>query len=419
MIRWAVFVALCATAATAAPERSVSTSRQFVVYGGDIRLRGAICDVAEQTKQNVLTLIAERDEWRVPIIINAELPQANFPEAPATHLQLAQSEAGLKLQLDLVIGADIQAAVVEREVLRALLLEMIFRDAGPLRPGTKYAEPPQWLVEGIVARERTRETAAQLLEPVVTAGKAIPLAVFLQQRPEMLDAVSVELYRAYSAALLDLLLRGNDSHRQLGQFIRDLRQGSIDPVADLAIHFSQLNGMSGIANAWSEQLARIVAGERYQLGAVAETARTLDEMLHVKIGETNYGIDEFARILHERGSRPVLRYLSEQLLLFEPRANPVYREIVIEYQEIATLLARGSTKRVAERLARAKEWRHQLAMRMSRIDDYLNWFEATQQSARSGIFDDYLKAAATKSDLSGRRRDRISVYLDAVETQLE
>src|SRR3954469_7277926 len=167
MMRRHVLLVLMAVSAAAAPERSVSTSRQFVVYGGDVRLRGAICDVAERTKQNLLSLIGERDEWRLPIIINAELPQANFPEAPATHLRLAQSEAGLKLQLDLVIDADIKAAVVEREVLRALLLEMIFRDAGPLRPGTKYAEPPQWLVEGIVARERTRETAAQLLEPVV------------------------------------------------------------------------------------------------------------------------------------------------------------------------------------------------------------------------------------------------------------
>jgi hypothetical protein len=420
MMRRQILLALFAFAAAAAAERSVSTSRQFVVYGGDIRLRGAICDLAEHTKQSLLTLLGERDQWRVPIVINAATRQANFPEAPATHLQLAQSEAGLKLQLDLLVGADIEAAAVECEVLRGLLLEIIYRDATPLRAGTSYVEPPRWLIEGIVTRERKRDAPAELLEPAVAAGKAMPLSLFLQQHPETLDSSSLQLYRAYSAALLDLILRGNDTHPRLGQFVRDVRHGSIDPVADLAAHFPQLNGMSGIEKAWIQQLARAIAGEHYQLAAVAETERNLDEILHVKIDDTSYAIDEFARILHERGSRPALRNLSEQLLLFEPRANPVYREIVVEYQEIATLLARGSTKHVAERLARAKQWREQLAMRMSRIDDYMNWFEATQQTARSGVFDGYLKAAASADDgTSGRRRDPISVYLDSVETQIE
>ena len=33
-------------------ERSVSSSRQFIVYGTDVRLRGAICDLAEQSKRD-------------------------------------------------------------------------------------------------------------------------------------------------------------------------------------------------------------------------------------------------------------------------------------------------------------------------------------------------------------------------------
>ena len=51
-------VLACAPAvAPAPPERSVSTSRQFLVYGADVRLRGAICDLAETTKRDVLQLI--------------------------------------------------------------------------------------------------------------------------------------------------------------------------------------------------------------------------------------------------------------------------------------------------------------------------------------------------------------------------
>ena len=68
---------LVAISTAAAAERSISTSRQFVVYGADVRLRGAVCDLAEQTKRNLLSLLGQRDEWRIPFVINAELPQAN------------------------------------------------------------------------------------------------------------------------------------------------------------------------------------------------------------------------------------------------------------------------------------------------------------------------------------------------------
>jgi hypothetical protein len=54
---------------------------------------------------------------------------------------------------------------------------------------------------------------------------------------------------------------------------------------------------------------------------------------------------------------------------------------------------------------------------MEKIDDYLNWFEATQSQTRSGTFAEYLEAAGRSEDPQPRRRDAISVYLDALEAQ--
>jgi len=61
--------------------------------------------------------------------------------------------------------------------------------------------------------------------------------------------------------------------------------------------------------------------------------------------------------------------------------------------------------------------REQLTARMSDVDDYLNWFEATQLPARSGVFADYLRAASEPQATGPRRRDPISVYLDTLEDQ--
>ena len=136
-------VLVCAHAVAPAPlERSISTSRQFLVYGTDVRLRGAICDLAERTKRDVLQLIDQRDEWTTPIVVNAQYPQANSPETPRAALNFAQTGFGLKLQLDLTIDLDVSQPEVRRELLRSILLEMMYRRKTNLPAGTAYVPPP-------------------------------------------------------------------------------------------------------------------------------------------------------------------------------------------------------------------------------------------------------------------------------------
>jgi len=48
----------------------------------------------------------------------------------------------------------------------------------------------------------------------------------------------------------------------------------------------------------------------------------------------------------------------------------------------------------------------------------MNWYEATQAKTASGAFRDYLHAA-DRSEEAPRRHDALSVYLDALETQLK
>jgi hypothetical protein len=103
--------------------------------------------------------------------------------------------------------------------------------------------------------------------------------------------------------------------------------------------------------------------------------------------------------------------------LFVSQANPVLRPVAREYQQIAALLARGKRRGIAKRLTRLQNTREQLSARMSDVDDYMNWFEATQLPARSGEFSDYLRAASQPRATSPRRRDPISVYLDTLEDQ--
>ena len=111
--------------------------------------------------------------------------------------------------------------------------------------------------------------------------------------------------------------------------------------------------------------------------------------------------------------------MSQDLLLLIASAHPVLRPVAREYQQIAALLVRGKRRGIAKRLARLNFTRRDLATRMGEIDDYMNWFEATQMESQSGAFNGFLKAANQSQVSEPRRRDPLSVYLDALEDQVE
>ena len=398
-----------------ANERSVSTSRQFLVYGSDLRLRGAICELAEATKKNMLALLSQRDAWRTPIIINAQLPQANQPDIPRSALTFSQTGFGLKIQLDLTIAADDRQPEIRRELLRASLIERMYRRQLALPAGTSYVSPPDWLLDGISAHDSNSDVAEtlQVLSGPLAANKIIPLEEFLLQRPALLEVPARILYRAYSSALCELLVRTNDGRARLNRFIENLPSSSTDPVADFRAQFPELFASADEPeNAWLTSVRRLVEGHRQSLLTLTETNRRLDEIARVK----NYRLNEFPKFIHDPASKPSLIKLGGNLLALALRAHPIYVSVISEYMDITARLARGKTKGIANRLARVEMLRGRLATRAQQTEDYLNWFEATQSRAPSGAFADFLNAAQS-STTRELRRDPISLYLDALETE--
>ena len=69
-------------------------------------------------------------------------------------------------------------------------------------------------------------------------------------------------------------------------------------------------------------------------------------------------------------------------------------------------LPAGSAGELPKRLARLELTRQQLAARMTEIDDYMNWFEATQMNSGSGNFTGYLEDGGSIASFPGSRRRR-------------
>jgi hypothetical protein len=409
----------------ALPEHSVSPSRQFVIYGADARLRGAISELAEQTKTNLLALLRQRDEWKTAVVINLRPQQANLPEIPPTNLRVSQTGFGVKLQLDLTVGPNFDGSFVQRQLLRAILLEMIYRDEGDLAPGTTLVEPPDWLVEGVLALTPGQEREA-LAEALSTNNKGKSLEEFLGQRFDLLDSAGRTLYRAYSVALVQLLLDQSGGRARLARYISsNLKHASNDPVADLKACFPQLR--DDVKTKWDSTVARLSEQQTYQLLTFAESERRLDELLQIKVSDSsrNRGrpeptdLSELSRRKLSPEEKAAVNQMSQRLLLLVGTAHPILRPVAREYQQIAALLVRGKRWGIAKRVLYLDGTRKELAARMGDIDDYMNWFEATQMENQSGAFSDYLKAANQSQVSAPRRRDPLSVYLDALEDQIE
>jgi hypothetical protein len=415
-----------ATMATgASAERTVSTSRQFVVYGGDLALRGAISHLAEETKANLLAFVRRSDAWETPIVVNLQFPQANLPEIPPAALHFSQTGAALKLQLDLTIAADFQSAAVERELLRAILLEMIYRKQSELAPGTAFVEAPAWLLDGILARTpgRNPKLLADALEPVIRAEKTISLSDFLHQQPALLDSFGRSLYRAYALVFVNWLVDQTDGRSILVRYIDNLSRAGTDPLVDLKMHFPALASDAAEKN-WKARLAQFGAIQDYELLTFAETEERLQELLTIKVVDSvahttkSYQLEDLLTAKISPAQSLALKQLSQDLMLLGFRAHPIVRPAVAEYRAAATLLASGKTPGIKERLARLGSLRTKIAQRMNRIDDYLNWFEATQARTRSGAFSSYLNAVEAQND-APHRHDPLSVYLDAIEEQFQ
>ena len=418
-------VLVCAQAARSAPpERSVSSSRQFLVFGADARLRGTICDLAERTKGDLLRLINQRDEWATPIVINAQFPQANLPERPRAALSFAQTGFGLKLQLDLTIASDVRQPEVRRELLRAIFIEIMYRTKTALPAGTAYVPPPDWLLDGILPEQsQSGGRLIGILGTRVTARKVLPLEEFLRQRREPFERVERSLFEAYSFALVDLLIHSPGGRGRLSRFITNIPSASNNPMANLGAHFPELSETTSAEKAWSLHIARLAISQPFQLLSTEETEQKLDEILILRLSdagsETNYQLEEYAKFIRSALSKAALRQCSQDLSILATRANPIYRPIIYEYAGIVTRLAQGRVKGTTERLARLRASRKSVGAMTRAIDDYINWFEATKAPGPSGAFADYLRAAELAAEPEPRRRDAISVYLDVLEAQFQ
>ncbi len=409
--------------------RSVSSSGQFVIYSGDRELRGRVVGFVEEIKAGLLRELREGDDWKFPIVVAIEPdpePQANM--APVT-ITLVSTVAGPKVDVAVRIGADPTKVFLQRNIVHALLLELIYRERPAFKGGARYAEPPWWLVEGLLQRIRSRSGMRDpdIFKSIVNTEKLPSLEKLLTQPPLHLDTAAGAVDRASALALVEALLALPSGPANLGRFIRAWPDAGADPLALLAKHFPTLGASpQSLVKWWTLQLAALSKSETLRGLSPTQADAELRALLTFEISTgkppraERFAVADFEKYIKLPGARPALRIAQVKIATLSTKSHLLFRPIVSEYEEVCGLLASGKTAGIAERLARADRFRATMLQRFGDITDYLNWYEATQTPGSTGEFDSYLRAVERIESQKPPVipvNPKIADYLDSLEQE--
>jgi|688.fasta_scaffold117993_2 hypothetical protein len=402
-----------------------SRTEQFRITGGESLLRGTVAMLAEQTKDELLRLTGEPDEWKVPVAIQLR-GQPGEPLPPRTvAMRLWVVEGVMQLRIDIHIGRGIDQQRLQRAVTTALLYE---RSLGKNPAETPLSVPP-WLADGLCEATawRLNKSDRRLYEALFKSGGLFRTGDLFDvddEEFEALDGATRAAFRISSGALVMALLEQPQGMEGFRAFLTEAAAHQGEMPLLLRRHFPELNlSETSLAKWWALQLAaKGGLNPLTDILTITQTENQLDEALHLQF-RTPEGIFTRREItawpelagLDEPARQAAVRPAQDALVRLSYRCFPSYRPLLNEYQMILSAIASGQSGDVPQRLDSLKETRGLMISRAARGRDYLDWFEITRARETSGAFDDYQRLKERLKAKPHRRKDDLSSYLDRME----
>ena len=405
----------------------ISRSEQFRISGGYAATRGTAANLAEDTKDELLRLTEEKDEWKVPVRIGLRGKPGDPVPLRETVLRLTFDENGYELELLVNLSRDLRSEPFKRAVTEALVYARGLQD----RPKTESDVPlmvPPWVVEGL--REATAwrlgQAERKLYEALFRHGglfKLDDLFGLSEAEHVSIDAASRAAFRVSSGALMMALIEQPDGKAGIRGFLAELAGFQGEMPSLLRKHFPDLNLSETSLSKWLQlQLANKGAAPLTESLGVLATDRLLEEALRLRFKDAEgvlreIPVAEWESIaeLGEADRAEAVRLAQDDLLRLSYRSFPSYRVLLLEYQSLLSDLAKGTTKGMAGSLQALAETRATMVAKAERARDFMDWFEITRARETSGAFDDYLSLKARLKNRPSTRTDSLSKYLDRLD----
>jgi hypothetical protein len=175
---------------------------------------------------------------------------------------------------------------------------------------------------------------------------------------------------------------------------------------------------------WAVTLAKLSTMGDFRMLSPRETDERLEELLVVEtqMGAdspiTTHRLEDWRDFIHAEGLELELERVSQELAHLSVSCNPLYTPVIYDYIGAVQTIASKEERRLEkldQSLAELTAYREVLLEKSGDIEDYLNWYEATQVEGISGAFDEYLRIAREPLEIYRMREDRITRYLNALE----
>jgi hypothetical protein len=414
---------LVVAAAPAAQEgllvgRSTSASGQFVIYSKDAIRRTMIAQRADEVRVRWLKKIGSNGDLREPIIIQELIGAPRPRDAANVQTRVFEGDGGvMKVQTDIFDASVLRGQILDAELYRALGLSWIYRNRPP-KAGKAFHGPPDWMIEGLVEEQRVKENGPQggIYATLLQSDRPPRIEEFLKTKPELLEATSLTLYRTQALALLSVLEQLPEGPNGMVALLDSLPDRDIKAL--LAAYPSLQNDPTRLGKLWTLAIARSASPKSIDPYSVGETKRALQELLDISTPADPKRPDKgnitgaaaLPALARTKGGSYLMRQKSAELMTLQFRAHPLLRSIVEEYYKITCLLAAKPKKNVDKQIEETGKIFDLLLQRTGQVDDYLNWFEATQLETLSENFVEVTSPAKTP-----KRTDPITLHLDAIE----
>lgn len=424
-VRRFVFAAVaCAAAVTpvraqlVAPEllkpenRTVSSSKQFTVFGGSREVRSDLVRRAEQLREGLRQELHLTDEWRIPVLLTITPQDGLRLRQPRLFAQVYDAgDAGRKLQLDLSPSVLADRQAVDDAILRSLLLELALRRQK--FSGNRFVEPPSWLVGAMSAALAKREPGeeARIYSALLGTSGMPKLDRFLRQDAASLRGRAREIHEAQSLALYRCLLEVPGGRGKIVDNLM-LPEPARDPMERFAQSWPDLaEDSSRLARLWALGLARLSSPSRVEYLSAAETSSALAAVLNSPewAGQPEEAGEKLVADAKTEEGRFRMEKCATDLRNLGFRAHPLYSALVEEYRGMFDNLSRGKRRGVTARFAETEELRAALDARSAEMTDFLNWYQANAASQSPFV------AAPRPKEPEAARNDAVSRYLDSVE----
>lgn len=458
----------------AGAEETLSSSGQILAHGGGKEERARVVTAAEDIRDEVSRLL-DRQARTGELAPSVSRPERDRQSLLLIHVWL-KNDAEPPVQPRLyrvagvpepVIGVVLARASLasgddfRREVIRLLLVERMLRgqpQAGGMGGGEVL---PAWLEVGVLeALDYVRlGRPSDGFGALFSNGRILEIEQILAEKPASLEAGARQLYAASACCLVLTLLEQPQGPERFRNFLQAIpgRQGS---WSDFLVR--QFPGLAlsrhSLEKWWTLQAAALATPDLLEPMTAEETDLWIERALVVRYRSDEGGTRPSASVLGWlKGRLPgraptasstegaasseeieltladldriaklpkraeVIRANQGALSGLLLRACPLYRPIIVEYQDILGKLSQGKTADLAARCERLASRRRELLATAEATSDYLNWYEATQRPQLSGSFDAYFRRlqAPVAPAAAKAMEDPITRSLEALEVEFE